>query len=341
MNAEHSLAIRAAWLAYVGGQTQEAIAERLGITRVKVQRLVASAMQNGLIKFFVEGVPAECLALEERLMRGFGLSRCVVTPELVAAQQQEPGDATIAGLAVAAARHLHRLLAAGTLHTVGVGHGRTLAAMVERLPGLQLPGTRFVSLLGSLTRRSAANPFDVIAKLAERTGGECFFLPVPFIADSAADAQVLRAQRSVQDVLQLARSCQLCIAGIADLRPSSHLLRSQTLSAAELQSVRAAGAVGELAGRFIAADGSPVQHEMNARATGVALDDLRGRELLAVAGGTDKAEAIRAVLRTGLLTALIVDEATARAVLRPQGSGRATAGRNHHMTEKTGEQNHV
>ncbi|MCW8164903.1 sugar-binding transcriptional regulator [Verminephrobacter aporrectodeae subsp. tuberculatae] len=327
VDAEQSLAIRAAWLAYVGGHTQEEIAERLGITRVKVQRLVASAMKNGLVKFFVEGVPAECLALEDELMQRFGLDRCVVVPDVDDGTQ--PPESTIASLASAAARYLHRLLGSGTLQRVGIGQGRTLAAMVERLPSLQLPGARFVSLLGSLTRRSSANPFDVIAKLAERTGGECYFMPVPFIADSVADAEVLRAQRGVQDVFRLARECQLCVVGIADLTPATHLLRSQSLTPAELKSIRAAGAVGELAGRFIAADGSLIAHEMNARAVGVGLDELRGRPVLAVAGGKYKAESIRAVLRTGVLTALIVDEATAKAVLRTRGSGAAAGTRSH------------
>src|SRR6218665_3523945 len=194
MDAERGLAIRAAWLAYVGGYTQEVIAERLAISRVKVQRLVASAMENGLVKFFVEGVPAECMALEDELMRRCGLKRCVVVPDMGGPEQPQSTNTP-----PPLARSLHPLLAKGDLHTVGIGHARTLAAMVERLPSLQLPGTRFVSVLGSLTRRSSANPYDVIAKLAERTGGECYFLPVPVVADSMADAEVLRAQRGVQD----------------------------------------------------------------------------------------------------------------------------------------------
>ncbi len=59
MNSEQSLSIRAAWLAYVGGHTQEQIAKRLRVSRIKAQRLIAAATQNGLVKFFVEGVPAD------------------------------------------------------------------------------------------------------------------------------------------------------------------------------------------------------------------------------------------------------------------------------------------
>ena len=320
MDPELSLSIRAAWLAYVGGHTQEQIAERLGVSRVKVQRLIASAMQSGLIKFFVEGVPAECMALEDKLVEAFGLKRCVVVPTT----QADLDDATdaIPALAVAAARQLTRVLDAGEVRTIGVGHGRTLAAMVERMPAANRKDTRFISLLGSLTRRSAANPFDLIAKLAERTGGECYFMPVPFLADSRADAQVLRAQRGVQHVLELVRECQLCVVGVGDLGPDTHLLRTQSVTAKELAGLRKGGAVGGLAGCFVASNGEPVKCEMNERAVGASLDDLRGRDVLAVAGGTYKAEAICAVLNTGLITELIVDEATAQLCLRHQAGQR-------------------
>jgi DNA-binding transcriptional regulator LsrR (DeoR family) len=316
MDAELSLSIRAAWLAYVGGYTQEQVAERLSVSRIKAHRLIASATQSGLVKFFVEGVPAECMALEDRLMRVFALKRCVVVPNM----QADPDDpaGVIPALAVAAARHLTRVLEAGDVKTIGVGHGRTLAAMVERLPAANRQDTRFVSLLGSLTRRSAANPFDVIAKLAERTGGECYFMPVPFLADSLADAQVLHAQRGVQHVLGLVRQCQLCVVGIGELGPGTQLLRTQSVTPKELAALRRAGAVGEIAGCFVAANGQPVPCEMNERAVGATLDDLRGRDVLAVAGGEYKAEAIRAVLNTGVITELIVDEATAQSCLRLQ-----------------------
>lgn len=316
MNTEQSLSIRAAWLAYVGGQTQEQIAERLGVSRIKAQRLIAAATQSGLVKFFVEGVPAECLVLEELLVKTFGLKRCTVVPALDSDTNETAG--TVAALAVAAARHLTRVLESGQVNTVGVGHGRTLAAMVERLPVMNQQSTRFVSLLGSLTRRSAANPFDLIAKLAGRTGGECFFMPVPFLADSQADAQVLRSQRGVQHVLGLVRECQLCVVGVGELGLNTQLLRTHSVTEDELQALHRAGAVGEIAGCFVAANGQPVDCEMNERAVGATIDDLRGRDVLAVAGGQSKADAIRAVLNTGLITELIVDEAAAQ-LLVPTG----------------------
>ena len=70
---ELSLATRAAWLSYVGGYTQEEIAGRLGVSRIKVNRLIAQAVRAGLVHVFVEGTAAECIALEEAIAARWGL----------------------------------------------------------------------------------------------------------------------------------------------------------------------------------------------------------------------------------------------------------------------------
>lgn len=319
VESDSSLEIRAAWLAYVGGYTQEQIAERLGVSRVKVHRLIAAATEHGVVKFSVEGAPAACIALEDGLSKAFGLERCVVVPNL---DPPSSSEAEITALGAAASKFIARELESGRYRNVGVGHGRTLAAVVGKLPRLTLPETRFFSLLGSLTRRSAANPFDVISQLAQRTESECFFLPVPFMADSPEDAEVLRLQRGVSEALEMARACELCVVGIGDLEASTHLLKSGSVTEEELNALHRLGAVGELAGRFIDADGRLVDGPMNRRAVGVHLEDLRGRKVLAVAGGLRKSKAIRAALRTGVITSLIVDEETAAEVLHPKAADR-------------------
>jgi DNA-binding transcriptional regulator LsrR (DeoR family) len=102
------------------------------------------------------------------------------------------------------------------------------------------------------------------------------------------------------------------VVGVGELGPHTQLLRNHSVTPEELQALKQAGAAGEIAGCFVAADGRPLACEMNERAVGASLDDLRGRDVLAVAGGVGKADAIRAVLNTGLITELIVDEAAAQ-----------------------------
>ncbi|HWK46952.1 MAG TPA: sugar-binding transcriptional regulator [Stellaceae bacterium] len=312
--AERDLAIKAAWLSYVAGLTQAEIADRLSVSRIKAHRLIAGAHEAGLVTVLIEGQPAACVALEDRLADRFELKSATIVPTL--GRGDDTGIAeSLPALGMAGARFLHHFLERDASSVIGIGWGRTLAALAERMPRIARPSARFVSLIGSLTRKAAANPFDVVHRLADRTGGEAYFLPVPFITDNVADAKVLAGQKSVRDVLALARQADLYVVSIGELTPSTHLRRSGLITEAEYHELRRAAAVGDVIGNFIGADGRVINAEINERALGLGLEELRGRQVIAVAGGVVKASAILAALRTGVITGLITDEAAAVAIL--------------------------
>ena len=94
---------------------------------------------------------------------------------------------------------------------------------------------------------------------------------------------------------------------------------------AALTRLHEAGARAELLGQFIDADGKVMKTEFDGRVMALPLDDLRGREVVAIAGGAEKTDAILAVLKSGLLTGLIIDEATARCLAETPGDRKAAA----------------
>lgn len=309
--SETSMATRAAWLSYIGGYTQSQIAKRLGVSPAKVHRLIATAHQSGLVKVFVEGEPAACISLENEISKAFGLNFCSVAPSL-----GEDEDTVFSAISAIGARFLVGAMERYGSAPIGVGHGRTLAAVAERIPKLSHPDVKFVAMLGCLTRRAATNPFGVVHKLAERTGGEGYFLPVPFIADSIADKTVLMAQKSVRDVLSLADKCRLVVVGIGELGPRAHMRRTHMITEQEYEALKAADAVGDLLGQFFDAKGGIVDCELNQRACGVDMEMLRNREVVAVAGGPYKSTAIVAALRSGIISGLITDEMAAREIVQ-------------------------
>lgn len=304
------LAVRAAWLSYVGGHTQEQIAARLGISRIKVTRLIARAQKEGLVHVFVEGRAARWVALEDALTARYDLAAFVVTPTL------GEDDLPLRALGNAGARLLQGALERPEIQVVGMGHGRTLASVVEHLPRIPRRRVRFVSLLGSLTRSAAANPFDVIHRLAERAGGEAYFMPAPFFCNSVADREVLLAQKSLQDVFALARCASFMMIGIGTVAEDAHLLQTGMITGEELAELRAAGAVGEVLGTFVDDAGVPVDVDVNRRSIAVGFDDLKGKEVVAIAGGHGKVGAVDAVLRSGIARILVTDEQTAEGLLK-------------------------
>ena len=310
LDSESSLAARAAWLYFVGGKTQSEVADRLNIPSTKAHRLIARANREGLIRVFVDGAVAECVALEEAVKSAYGLGYCEVAPDL------DEGALPFRTLGIAGARYLRGVLEHCEHKIIGIGHGRTLAAAVEHLPRTTVSDVQFVSLLGGLTRKFAANPFDVIHKLAERTAAEAYLMPVPAFANSVEDKTVLMSQVGVAEVLQLARRASLLIVGIGEVEATGFLAGSGMIRPDELSELKRAGGCGEILGHFFALDGRQVETDMSARALSLGVEDLRGRRMLAIAGGEGKVKPIRAILKSGLLYGLITDEITARGLAR-------------------------
>src|SRR5207244_9983112 len=68
---------------------------------------------------------SECVALENTLAQRFGLAFCRVAPDL------GEGDLPLKALALEGASFLRQTLERGEDKVIGVGHGRTLAAVVR------------------------------------------------------------------------------------------------------------------------------------------------------------------------------------------------------------------
>src|SRR3954470_22463547 len=73
-------AARAGWLYYVAGNTQDEVAQKLGVSRQTAQRLVSMAVSERLIKVRLDHPIAHCMELGARLTERFGLRLCEVVP---------------------------------------------------------------------------------------------------------------------------------------------------------------------------------------------------------------------------------------------------------------------
>jgi len=305
--------VQVAWLYHVGRLSQEEVSRRLGISRFKVLRLLADARDQGLVRVSIAHETTGTLALADRLAHRFGLTEVRVAP--------------IASADEAAARRAVGSLAAGFLARIGrdgavkigVGWGRTMAAMAQAVTGLRNPDLCFVSLMGSMARTAETSPFDVCTRLAALTGGQAMFLPAPFLADSVEDCRVVLRQRLVRETLQAAREAPWSIISLGDCSAGALLSTSGILTAAEAEALIALGAVADSTGKFFLADGSLADTDLNRRAPSIGLEDLRATDVTLLAAGVSKARATLAMMRSGIVNRLIADESVARALLALEG----------------------
>lgn len=306
---DSSLASRAAWLHYAGGLTQAQVAERLGLSSLKAHRLITRANQEGMVKIFIDGDVAECVALEDELCQRYDLEHCDVVPEF------DAEHLPLRALGLAGARYLHRVIAAGNHSLIGVGHGRTLASCVDHLPASQADSIDFVSLIGGFTRTFSANPHDVIHRLAERTDCSAYIVPVPFFANTEEDRSLLLSQPGISEVFDLAKRSSLKLVGIGSSEAEASIVASGMIDAEEIKDVSKVGGVGELLGHFFDSAGNPVSTLLSARTLTLSLNELKDSKIVAIAGGTGKTRAIGSVLKSRFLSGLITDEGSARALV--------------------------
>ncbi len=306
------LAIRAAWLYYVAGNTQDELASKLNVSRQAAQRLVASAVADGLITFRIDHPIRACVELEEALRRRFPLDYVEVVP----------GDADrdgVVGLGGAAARQLEAHLSSRAPMVLALGTGRTLRAAVSQVERMERPQHKVVSLVGTTTRDGRASAFDVVMRLAERIGAACYPVPTTVVTDTVEERAQLESQRPWQLIRSLAESARVALVGIGTLERQTEtpLLRDGFITEAERDELIGLGAIGDIIGWAFDANGRQIDGGSNARLTAIPHRLPLARLTIGVAGGRSKVRAIAGALRGRLISGLITDEAAAAGLLEP------------------------
>lgn len=305
------LSIRAAELYYEENLTQEQIGRSLQITRWKVGRLLIQAKEEGFVRIEILHSRARRPQLERRLREERGLRDAVVVSQAGIRSDDELQQR----VAQAAADHLTALRPSPRV--LGVSWGRTLADIAHHLREGWSSGTDVVQINGGLSM--SAQPGTAAATavgIAHKGGGGATLLPSPAILEHRATKEAIEADRVVARVLGIARSADafLYSAGAADHR-SVHV-DSGYLSEADIDRLVAAGAVGDVVGRYIDAAGRVVDAALDARTVGLSLDELRRADVaVAAIAGEAKRAVAAAVVASGLCTVLITDESTARHLL--------------------------
>lgn len=297
---------RAAWLSFVAGQTQDEIAAQMGISRQSVQRMVAQAQAMGLVKVRIDHPFADCLDLAARLRRRAGLQYCEVVP----------ADPRGAGMAIAVADCIEGWLKREPPIIAAFGTGRTLRAGVEQMSRVDCAQHRIVSLTGNIATDGSTAYYNVLFSLSERVTARSYPLVVPVIASSAAERAALMGQPGIARVIEMTQAATVAFVGIGTIGADAPLVLDGFLTGDEIETLRRAGAVGEIVGWAFDAEGGLIGDELMGRVASPPIPSRESTLVIAAAAGVAKQAGIRAAIRGGLVNGLITDTATAEFLLK-------------------------
>ena len=300
----------AAALYYEQGLSQQEISGILGCSHSTVSRLLSEARELEIVEFRIDRPVASVPGLAAELRGKFGLRDAVVAPG--------GGSEELTGrnVGLAGAEFLTGVIDDGM--KVGLTWGRTLAEVLRVMEPQPLEGVEVVQMAGSLgpgvSEEDGPGP---AVRLAGLLNASCHLIPAPAVVDSEEARNLFLRQPQIRDALSHAGRVDVIIQGIGSLSSGmSSLGRAGYITREDQRAARAAGAVGHVFARMIDIEGREVS-DYSKRVIGIPLDNMRNaRWSIGISASPEKAPAILGALRGRYFNAVVIDEESAREVLR-------------------------
>jgi DNA-binding transcriptional regulator LsrR (DeoR family) len=312
--SEVVLAARVARQFYLEGVSKVDIAERLGISRFRVARLLDSARETGMVRIEI-GLPGGSLdvGLSAELCSAFGLKHAFVFdfPDANSGSEGDGEAALRRRLGEAAGQALMDIITPDDV--LGMSWSRTLSGLAAALT--QLPPCPIVQLTGAVPPPDGRDLLDLVRAVARIGGGPAHVFYAPMILEDAQTAAAIRRQADIAEAFALVPSVTMAVVAIGAWAPGMSTIYD-AVTPAERAELAELGVCAELAGVFIGADGRPVATPLDSRmivTPGPALERIP--LVLSVAWGVAKSPAVYAAIRGEMVHGLVTHASLARALL--------------------------
>ena len=199
----HDLSVKTAWLYYVEGFTQEQIAQKLDVSRVKVMRTLANCTADGIVVTTINMETTEQVALERALEKRWNLDAAVVVPTPAGEDHLEKA------IGHAIALYLGQEMRDGM--TLAIGGGATLHASLGFLTRRPLKRASVVALVEACPIRGRIDPSIVAAKVADVFEVDSYQIPAPVMVSNSSLRDLLWGQSTLQDVRNRAARADIAL----------------------------------------------------------------------------------------------------------------------------------
>lgn len=302
--------ILAARLYFLDGLSQTQVGKLVHVSQSKVSRMLALAQERGIVRVTVPEYEPRELSFEGALKRALGVEAVVVR--------------SVPGLRIKEVRQTLGYFAAPVVsgwmksaEVVAMAGGRTLRALAEHMKpsGTPWPIT-FAQAMGHIVSSPGAyDAVELCRLLAKSWDGRVLTLNTPAILPEPETCRRLLGLDQIRQVLEQLAQAGVALVGIGTLE-NSVFVEHKILTARDTGALRAAGAVGEILGRFFDAAGEECATPLQRRVVSLRLSELRLiARRVAVVAGPDRASAVLAAVRGGLVNSLVIDEQCAAALL--------------------------
>ncbi|MBP2239598.1 deoxyribonucleoside regulator [Cytobacillus eiseniae] len=289
--------------------TQSEIAEKMGISRPTVSRLLQLAKSEGIVKIDIMDPSEDSVDFAKQLEQKFGLKKAII------ASIPQYEDHIIKNyIGEKAAIYLNEIVKDNDI--IGVTWGTTLYHIAIELKQKFVKDVNVIQLKGGVSH-SETNTYasEILYLFGKAFNTVPRHLPLPAIVDHVLVKQAMEADRHIQKILDLGKEANIALFTSGPVKDESLLFQLGYFTEEDLEMLQEK-AVGDICARFFDINGELCNRNLNDRTLGVSLEDLKTKEYsILCAGGAQKIDGIYGALKGKYANVLITDQYTAQFLL--------------------------
>ena len=297
-------------LYYEDDMRQQEVSDYLGISRATVSRMLQKGKESGIVRVeVINPVQFSYNKLEKALERKYGLKEVIVVESSALDTKTE----SVSRMYERAALYLSQFFKDGDW--IGVTMGHTLNNIVKTNRAFEKDKKlMFVPIVGGIGQ-STIDKVDVqsnrIAQEFSRKFGGTYtqFLSPAVFSEQKAMEYFLK-EKSISYIFDDFQKLDTLIMGIGiPQRVESTLVRAGYITGENLEKFARDGMAGDIALHFFDEDGDTEKFRaFNDRVAGMPLEMMKKvRNRIGIAGGENRAEAIRGAIKGGFINMLITN----------------------------------
>ena len=298
--------VKVAYYYYKTGMTQNEIANKMSMSRQRVNRILKKCLETGIVKIVIQDYEDQNVEFETKFENISGLNEAMI----INCESDNINDS----LGPAAASYLERILKDDDI--IGFSRGRALSSLVSNLSESDKKNLTVTQLVGGLNaEESSTNSDDIVRYSSETLNAKPYFMYAPIIVESRELRDSMLKESFFSQVYDKMKNCTVAVVGIGDMSDESEYVQRSFLTEQECTILRDKKAVGEICTHYFDINGNIIQSDINGRVFSIDHENLNNIPIrIGIGGGAQKVKAIVGAIRSNLINVLITDYDTAMTV---------------------------
>ncbi|SFG55974.1 sugar-binding transcriptional regulator [Sporolactobacillus nakayamae] len=304
--------IQIAQFYYEQNLTQNEIAQKTGINRTSISRILKKIRDEGIVKITIN-YDLNDLSLAEKLEKQFHLKKAIVIP----VDPGQPAYVKRTAIGQAASKFLDSILEDNDV--IGLSWGSTLATAVEALDPTELHENIFCVPMvggpaGKLESRYHVN--TICFQAAEKLKARSLMIDVPAVVEKPSMKKDWMQTHYYKEVSNMWRNITIAVVGIGSINSTGHSTWRAFYSDSSVDQFKEEHVVGDICSRFFDHYGNEIQTHLADRTLSIPLELLHNtRYTIGVAESAEKIPGILGALNGGHLNVLVTTDETADGLL--------------------------